>query len=121
MPKVDRNVDVGDDLKEPNKLHVVKHPFYNNSVRGFAKKNNFKKSEFTTEVGGWVQVSLGYFFGKSSQNSSKAVADTLGVVYHLYSVVYTLLKAVTYYDLSVLSMSVMGFQKKVWMGGGWVE
>ena len=23
-------------------------------------------------------------------------------------------------DLSVLSMSVMGFQKKVWRGGGWV-
>ena len=32
--------------------------------------------------------------------------------------VYTLLKVVSYYDLSVLSMSVMGFQKKVWMG--WV-
>ena len=36
--------------------------------------------------------------------------------------VYTLLKVVGYYDLSVLSMSVMGFQKKVWMGvGGWGE
>ena len=36
--------------------------------------------------------------------------------------VYTLLKGVGYYDLSVLSMSVMGFQKKeVCMGvGGWV-
>ena len=35
--------------------------------------------------------------------------------------VYTLLKVVSYYDVSVLSMSVMGFQKKVWMGvGGWV-
>ena len=33
--------------------------------------------------------------------------------------VHTLLKVVGYYDLSVLSMSVMGFQKKVWMGGGW--
>ena len=32
--------------------------------------------------------------------------------------VYTLLKVVGYYDLSVLSMTVMGFQKKVWMG--WV-
>ena len=29
-------------------------------------------------------------------------------------------KVVGYYDLSVLSMSVMGFQKKVWMGGGWM-
>ena len=34
----------------------------------------------------------------------------------MYSVC-TLLKVVSYYDLSVLSMSVMGFQKKV---GGWV-
>ena len=33
-----------------------------------------------------------------------------------------MLKVVGYYDLSVLPMSVMGFQKKVWMGvGGWVE
>ena len=33
--------------------------------------------------------------------------------------VYTLLKVVSYYDLSVLSMSVMGFQKKFacgWLG-----
>ena len=33
---------------------------------------------------------------------------------------YTLLKVVSYYEFSVLSMSAMGFQtKKVWMGGGW--
>ena len=37
--------------------------------------------------------------------------------YHVYSV-YALLKVVGYYDLNVLSMSVMVFQKKfVW---GWV-
>ena len=34
--------------------------------------------------------------------------------------VYTLLKCVGYYDLSVLSMSVMGFQQKL-DGGGWGE
>ena len=35
--------------------------------------------------------------------------------------VYALLKVVGYYDFSVLSMSVMGFQKKfVWVGE-WVE
>ena len=35
---------------------------------------------------------------------------------------YTLLKVVGYYDLSVLSMSVMGFQKKFGCGvGGWGE
>ena len=35
--------------------------------------------------------------------------------------VYTLLKVVSYYDLSVLFMSVMGFQKKLDGGGlvGW--
>ena len=33
--------------------------------------------------------------------------------------VYTLLKVVGYYDLSVLSMSVMGFKKKS-LDGGWV-
>ena len=32
--------------------------------------------------------------------------------------VYALLKVVSYYDLSVLSMSVMGVKKKVWMEGG---
>ena len=31
------------------------------------------------------------------------------------------IKVVGYYDLSVLSMSVMGFKKKVWMEGGWGE
>ena len=35
--------------------------------------------------------------------------------------VYTLLKVVGYYDLSVLSMSVMGFQKKFGWVGGWGE
>ena len=34
--------------------------------------------------------------------------------------VYTLLKVASYYDLSVLSMSVMGFQKKFGWGEGWV-
>ena len=34
----------------------------------------------------------------------------------------TLLKNVNYYELSVLSMSVMGFQKKFgWGVGGWGE
>ena len=38
--------------------------------------------------------------------------------------VYTLLKVVNYYDVSVLSMSVMGFQKMKkfgWGVGGWGE
>ena len=36
--------------------------------------------------------------------------------------VYTMLKVVGYYDISVLSMSVMGFKKKIgWGVGGWGE
>ena len=36
--------------------------------------------------------------------------------------IHTLLKVGSYYDLSVLSMSVMGFQKKFgWGVGGWGE
>ena len=74
------------------------------------------------EVGGWVQVSLGtLFYGKSSQNSPKPELifwSSIPCVFYLY----TLLKVVGNYDLSVLSMSEMGFQKKVWMGwvGGFV-
>ena len=56
------------------------------------------------EVGGWVQVSLGICLGKSSHNCSKP--------YCYFG------KVVNYYDLSVLSMSVMGFQKKFVCG--WV-
>ena len=34
--------------------------------------------------------------------------------------VYTLLKVVSYYDLSVLSISMIGFKKKFgWRVGGW--
>ena len=31
---------------------------------GALKRKKFKKSEITMEVGGWVQVSLGFVFGK---------------------------------------------------------
>ena len=34
--------------------------------------------------------------------------------------VYTLLKVGSYYDLSLLSISVMGFQKNCIGGGAWV-
>ena len=71
---------------------------------------------------GGVQVSLGilFFFGKSSQNSPKPVLNFWSSIPGVFCLYITLLKVVGYYDLSVLSMSVMGFQKKVWMGvGGW--
>ena len=73
------------------------------------------------EVGGRVQVSLGFFF-KSSKNSSKPVLifwSSTPCVFCL-NIIYALLKVVRYYDLSVLSMSVMGFQNCFRLGGGWV-
>ena len=80
------------------------------------------------EVGGWIQVSLGFFLcGKSSQNSPKPVLifwSSIPCVFCLQPTRPngTLLKVVGYYDLSVLSMSVMGFQKKFgWRVGGWGE
>ena len=39
----------------------------------------------------------------------------------LFEYTCTLLKVVSYYDLSVLTMSVMRFQKKAWMVGRWGE
>ena len=88
---------------------TIQHRKKRVGIRGFAKKK-FQKSEIIMEVGGWVQVSLGiFFFLKSSQNNPKPVLIfwTKCILY-----VYTLLKVVGYYDLSVLSMSVMGLQKK---------
>ena len=65
-----------------------------------------------------------FFGGKSFQHSPKPVLifwSSIGLpcVFCLY----IMLKVVGYYDLSVMSMSVMGFQKrKVSMGvGGWGE
>ena len=63
-----------------------------------------------------------FVFGKSSQNSSKPVLifwSSIPCVLCLY-IQCTLLKVVSYYDLSVLSMSVIGFQKKKF-GWGWVD
>ena len=58
-----------------------------------------------------------FFFGKSSQNNPKP-----GLIFWSSKpcvfCLYTLLKVVGYYDLSVLSMSVMGLKKK--FGWGWV-
>ena len=59
--------------------------------------------------------------GKLSQNSPKPVLIFWSSTPCVFCLYVTLLKVVSYYDLSVLSMSVMGFKKKVWMGvGGWV-
>ena len=65
------------------------------------------------EVGGWVHVSHGIFCvenpPKIAQN--KVLIFWISIPYS----VCILLKVVSYYDLSVLSMSVMSFQKKFGM------
>ena len=95
-------------------------------LRGCAKKCFPQKSEITMEVGGWVQVSLRI---PPPPNSSKPVLifwSSIPHVFCLYIYIFTctLIKVVSYYDLSVLSMSVIGLQKTkfgwVWVGG-WVS
>ena len=87
-------------------------------AKGLCKEKNSKNPRLLWKwVGG---LPLGIFFFKSSQkiNSPKLVLifwSTIPCVFCLY----TLLKVVGYYDLSVLSMSVMGFKKKS-LDGGWV-
>ena len=72
---------------------------------------------------GWVGPGLTRNFLFFVENHPKIALNQyryFGVVYHVYYV-YTLLKVVSYYDLSVLSMSE-GFQKKLDGGvGGWGE
>ena len=81
------------------------------------KKNSNNPRLLRKWVGGSRSHSA--FFFKSSQNGSKPVLIFWSSIPYVFCL-YTLLKVVSYYDLSVLSMSVMGFQKKVLMGGGWV-
>ena len=80
-------------------------------VRGFA--NFFLKNPRL--LWKWVQALLRFFCWKSSQNSPKSVLIFWSSI---PCVLYTLIKVVCYYDLSVLSMSVMSFQKKSLVGGG---
>ena len=90
------------------------------TLRGFAKKKNSKNPRLLWK---WV-VGPGLTrnflcVGKSSKNSPKPVLIFLSSI----PCVYMLLKCVGYYDLSVLSMSVIGLQKKKfgWRVGGWGE
>ena len=73
------------------------------------------------EVGGCMGPGLTrnfFFFFKSSQNCSKPVLIFWSSIQCVFCL-HTLLKVVKFYDLSVLSMSVMGFQQKKF-GWGWV-
>ena len=66
-----------------------------------------------------VGPGLTRIFFKSSQHSPKPVLMFWSSIPCVFCL--TLLKVGGYYDLSVLSMSVMGFQKKkIWRVGGWV-
>ena len=87
-----------------------------------------KNSKNLTFLWKWVSESRSHseFFlvGKSSQNSSKPVLifwNSIPCVFCLY--IYTLLIVVDYDDLSVPSVSLMGFQKKKFGRGvgGWGE
>ena len=73
-------------------------------------------------MGGSRSHSEFFFGGKSYQNSPKpALIFFSSIPYMCILSKDTLLKVVGYYDLSVLSMSVMGLKKKhVRMGGGWM-
>ena len=78
-------------------------------IRGFAKKKNSKNPSLLWKWVGGSRSHSEFFFGNSSPNTSKTVLifwSRISCVFCLY----TLFKS--YYDLSVLSMSVMGFQKK---------
>ena len=73
-------------------------------------------------MGWWVQVSLGLFWGKSSQNSHKPVLIFLcSIPCVLCFRVHFVVKVVRYYDLSVLFIAVMGFQNKFGWGVGGVS
>ena len=88
-------------------------------LRGRAKKTIQKIRDYYGS--GWVGPGLTRNFVCVENHPKTALNQYrhFGVVYTICILsVYTLLKVVRYYDLSVLFMRVMGFQKKVWMGGG---
>ena len=73
------------------------------------------------EVSGLVQVSLGILVGEIFQKIALNQYWYSGV-YSVCRPTYTLLKVVGYYDVTVLSILVRGFQKKIgWGVGGWGE
>ena len=85
------------------------------------RKNSTNPRLLWKWVGGYRSHSE--FFGKSSQNSPKPLLICWSSIPCVFCL-YTLLKVVRYYDLSVLSMSVMGFQQNKtfgWGVGGWGE
>ena len=100
---------------------IFHEQFTEHMFRGFAKKKNPIIPDYYGS--GWVGPGITrIFFGKSSQIIPKPVLIFWSSIPCVtLCILPTLLKVVGYYDLSVLSMSVMGFQKKFgWRLGGWV-
>ena len=81
------------------------------ALEGLCKEKNSKNPRLLWKWVGGSRSHSGFFFGKSSQNTSKPVQIFWSSIPYVFC------------DLSVLSMSVMGFhKKKLWMGvGGWGE
>ena len=73
------------------------------------------------EVGGWVQVSIRKKKWKIVPKSTITSTDIWCRGLISFVILRTLLKVVSHYDLNVLSMSVMGFLGKKWIGGGLVQ
>ena len=88
--------------------------------KGLCKEKNSKNPRLLWKwVGGSRSHSEFFCVGKSSQNSPKPVLifwSSIPCVGPILSV-YTLLKVVGYYDLSILTMSMMVCQKKF----GWLR
>ena len=98
--------------------------------------NNTKLRHFWAQIVSWAPIHARktfiilapgltrnfFVFGKSSQNSPNPVLICWSSIPCVFCL-YTLLKIVGYYDLSVLPMSQwsMGFQKKSLDVGGWGE
>ena len=106
--------------------HIIRYTSQKSTFRGFAMTFSPHKSEITMEVGGWVQASLRIFFVENRPKIALNQCKYFGVVQYTMCILsaYTLLlKVVGYYDLSVLPMSVEGFQKQQfgWGVGRWGE
>ena len=96
---------------QPSKLNHI-----NEITNGLCKEKKSKNPRLLWQWVGGSRSQSDIF--QSSQNSPKQVLIFLSCIPCAFCL-YTLLKVVGYYDLSVLSMSVMGFPNKL-NGGGWV-
>ena len=62
------------------------------------------------EVGGWVQISLGIFFFENKPKTSRPLLIYWSSVQCVFCL-YTLLKVVNYYDLSVSQLFDISYQQ----------